>query len=148
MLAVHAHDMHMHMHMCMCMHMLHMHTGQRWKALPEAEKAKYKSGLTCLAASGQGGMRTWVPTLAPSLLPTPTTTAMAMTQLNKRRSSDSHFTATPVPPRPPTASPATSPAVPHAPSAALTIPLSSWLKQQQLAEESSDSVWQTSGVSQ
>ena len=90
-------------------------------------------------------MRTWVPTLAPSLLPTPTTTAVAMTQLNERRSSDSH---SPMPPRPPTASPATSPAVPHAPSAAPTIPLSSWLKQQQLAEESSDSVWQASEVSQ
>ena len=138
------------MHMCMCMHMLHMHTGQRWKALPEAEKAKYKSGLTCLAASGQGGMRTWVPTLAPSLLPTPTTTAVAMTQLNERRSSDSRFTATPVAPRPPTASPAASPAVPRAPSAAPSSPLlSSWLKQYSIevaveadiSEELSEETW-------
>ena len=129
----------------------YFHTGQRWQALPEAKKAKYKSGLPCLAASGKGGMRTWVPTSTPPLLLTPTTTAaVAMTQLNERRSSDNHFTATPMPPRPPAASPAASPAVPYAPTAALTIPLSSWLKQKQpeTAEGSSDSVWQASGVSQ
>jgi hypothetical protein len=82
---------HVHVH-------VHVRPGQRWKALPEAEKAKYKTGLTYLAASGQGGVRTWVPTSAPSLLPTPTTTAVAMTPSNERRASDSHFTAMPVPP--------------------------------------------------
>ena len=46
--------------------------GQLWRALPETKKAKYKSGLTRLAALGQGGSRTWVPTSAPSLLPAPT----------------------------------------------------------------------------
>ena len=34
--------------------------GQLWRALPETRKAKYKSGLTCLAALGRGGKRTWV----------------------------------------------------------------------------------------
>jgi hypothetical protein len=130
----------------------YFHTGQRWQALTEAEKAKYKSGLTCLAvSSGKGGMRTWVPTSTPPLLLTPTTTAaVAMTQLNERRLSNNQFTATPMPPRPPTASPAASPAVPYAPTAALTIPLSGCLKQKQPepAEGSSDSVWQASGVSQ
>ena len=34
--------------------------GQLWRALPETKKAKYKSGLICLAPLGQGGKRTWV----------------------------------------------------------------------------------------
>jgi hypothetical protein len=85
---------HVHVH-------VHVRPGQRWKALSEAEKAKYKTGLTYLAASGQGGVRTWVPTSALSLLPAPTTTAVAMIQSNERRASDSHFTTMPVPPRQP-----------------------------------------------
>ena len=44
--------------------------------LPEAEKAKYKEGLTKLPASGRGGMRAWVPASTPCLPPAPTTTAV------------------------------------------------------------------------
>ena len=37
------------------------HTGQLWKVLPAAEKAKYEAGLRKLPSSGQrGGMRVWV----------------------------------------------------------------------------------------
>ena len=50
--------------------------GQMWKALPEAEKAKYKVGLTPLPASGRGGMHAWVPTSSPCLPSTPITTAV------------------------------------------------------------------------
>ena len=122
--------------------------GQLWRALPETKKAKYKAGLTCLAPLGQGGKRTWVPTSAPSLLLAPTTKATMMHSNERRSSGSCHFTVTPVPPRPPTAPAAASAAVPHAPSITPTIPSSSWLKQQQLEEESSGSVWKASGVSQ
>ena len=122
--------------------------GQLWRALPETKKAKYKAGLTCLAPLGQGGKRTWVPTSAPSLLLAPTTKATMMHSNERRSSGSCHFTVTPVPPRPPTAPAAASAAVPHAPSITPTIPSSSWLKQQQLEEESSGSVWNASGVSQ
>eukprot|EP00964_Phaeocystis_antarctica_P098827 scaffold64785_cov50-Phaeocystis_antarctica.AAC.2 len=47
--------------------------GQRWKALPEAEKARYKAGLTKLLDCGQGGVRAWAPTSASCLPPAPTT---------------------------------------------------------------------------
>ena len=37
------------------------HTGQLWKVLPAAEKAKYEAGLRKLPSSGRrGGMRVWV----------------------------------------------------------------------------------------
>ena len=36
------------------------HTGQLWKVLPAAEKAKYEAGLRKLPCSGRGGMRVWV----------------------------------------------------------------------------------------
>ena len=96
-------------------------TGQRWNALPEAEKAKYNTGPTGLAASGQEGGGTWVPISAPSLLPAPTTEPFGLG-----------------------AAPAVPPAALVAPS---TIPSSSWLEQQQLAEELSDSM-NAVGVSQ
>ena len=35
--------------------------GQMWRALPEAEREKYKASLTRLPTSGRGGMRAWVP---------------------------------------------------------------------------------------
>ena len=35
--------------------------GQMWRALPEAEKEKYKASLTKLPTCGRGGMRAWVP---------------------------------------------------------------------------------------
>ena len=75
-------------------------TGQRWNALPEAEKAKYNTGPTGLAASGQEGGGTWVPISAPSLLPAPTTEPFGL---------------------------GAAPAVPPAASVAPTIPSSSWL---------------------
>jgi hypothetical protein len=137
--------------------------GQRWKALPEAEKAKYKTGLTLLAASGQwGGMRTWVPTSAPSLLPAPATTAVAMSTavlvlpagvwvpspLPPARASGASTTRAPAP-RPLTALAAPAPAPPPplptdlaqilfdelaCLTAEPTASSSSWLDQQQLAE--------------
>ena len=96
-------------------------TGQRWNALSEAEKAKYNTGPTGLAASGQGEGGTWVPISASSLLPAPTTEPFGL---------------------------GAAPAVPPAPSVAPTIPSSSWLEQQQLGKESSDSAWKAFGVSQ
>ena len=50
--------------------------GQNWKALSEAEKAKYKAGLTPLPTSGRGGMQAWAPTSSPCLVPAPTTTSV------------------------------------------------------------------------
>ena len=35
--------------------------GQMWKALPEAEREKYKASLMRLPTSGRGGMRAWIP---------------------------------------------------------------------------------------
>jgi hypothetical protein len=93
-------------------------TGQRWNALPEAEKAKYNTGPTGLAASGQGEGGTWV-------LPAPTIKPFGLG-----------------------ADLGAAPAVPPAPSVAPTIPSSSWLEQQQLGKESSDSAWKAFGVSQ
>ena len=63
-------------------------------------------------------MRTWVPPSAPSLLPAPTTEPFGL---------------------------GAAPAVPPAPSVASTIPSSSWLEQQQLAEELSDSMLEAVG---
>ena len=50
--------------------------GQRWKALSEAEKAKYKVGLTPLPTSGRGGMQAWAPTSSLCLPAAPTATAV------------------------------------------------------------------------
>ena len=100
-------------------------TGQRWNALSEAEKAKYNTGPTGLAASGQGEGGTWVPISASSLLPAPTIKPFGLG-----------------------ADLGAAPAVPPAPSVAPTIPSSSWLEQQQLGKESSDSAWKAFGVSQ
>ena len=66
-------------------------TGQRWNALPEAEKAKYNTDLTGLAASGQGEGGTWVPDLAvppaPSVAPTiPSSSWLEQQQLGKESS--------------------------------------------------------------
>jgi len=36
------------------------HLGQRWKALPFAEREKYKMGMTPLPMTGRGGKRAWV----------------------------------------------------------------------------------------
>jgi len=46
--------------------------GQRWKALSDAEKDKYKEGLTPLPSSGRGGTRAWARTStadAPAIAP-------------------------------------------------------------------------------
>ena len=34
--------------------------GQRWKALPFAERESYKTGMTPLPMTGRGGKRAWV----------------------------------------------------------------------------------------
>jgi len=52
------------------------HLGQRWKALPFAEREKYKMGMTPLPTTGRGGKRAWVPTasLSASAPPLPSAT--------------------------------------------------------------------------
>ena len=55
--------------------------GKRWKALPEAAKAKYKAALVQLRAHGRGGMRAWVvvpalPATGQDHLPFPATPAL------------------------------------------------------------------------
>ena len=82
--------------------------GQMWKALPEAEKAKYKVGLTPLPASGRGGSRAWVrlpPALGRVHPPLPVTPAPSP----KRAAPSAAPTA------PPIAPPAAPPAAPAAP---------------------------------
>ena len=53
--------------------------GQRWKALSEAEKTKYKGDLAPVPTRGRGGLRAWAPASPVSVLPPPAATITTST---------------------------------------------------------------------
>ena len=83
-------------------------------------------------------MRTWVPTLAPSLALAPTTTAVAMTQSNERRASNSHSTAMPVPPP--------TPAVPVEEEIREEPSQETWLREMKIEEAIEETILESNGI--